>query len=71
MIRRIVCPTDFSSASARAVEHAIALAAWYGGSLRLLHVAPDTITPASELAYLGNPGLLDPGLQEPEERRTS
>jgi nucleotide-binding universal stress UspA family protein len=28
-IRRILCPTDFSEASRRALEHAVAVASWY------------------------------------------
>jgi nucleotide-binding universal stress UspA family protein len=63
-IRRILCPTDFSACSTRALEHAFALAAWYEAALTVVHVLPDTMAPASELAYMGNPMLLDPALRE-------
>lgn len=62
--RRILCPTDFSVFSARALEHAIALAAWYGAALTVLHVLPDTVVPASGLAYMASPMLMDPALRE-------
>lgn len=37
-IRRILCPIDFSDASLRALDHAIALARWYESSLTALLV---------------------------------
>ena len=37
-IRRILCPTDFSDNSRHALEHAIAVAGWYGADLIALHV---------------------------------
>jgi nucleotide-binding universal stress UspA family protein len=61
-IHRILCPTDFSATSARAFEHAVALAAWYEAALTILHVTSDTIVPFSEVAYIGNPMLMDPGV---------
>lgn len=36
--RRILCPVDFSEASRHAVDHAIALAGWYGAHVTALHV---------------------------------
>lgn len=39
-IRRILCPTDFSDFSRRALEHAVALARWYEADVTLLHVVP-------------------------------
>lgn len=39
-IRRILCPTDFSDFSRRALEHAVALAHWYEAEITLLHVVP-------------------------------
>jgi nucleotide-binding universal stress UspA family protein len=38
VIQRILCPVDFSDASRHAVEHAIALARWYGAAITGLHV---------------------------------
>lgn len=37
-IARVLCPVDFSVFSQRAVDHAAALAHWYGARLTLLHV---------------------------------
>jgi nucleotide-binding universal stress UspA family protein len=36
-IRRILCPIDFSEASAHAIEHASAVAGWYRARLTVLH----------------------------------
>jgi hypothetical protein len=33
-IRRILCPIDYSEFSRRALDHAVAIARWYGSSLR-------------------------------------
>jgi nucleotide-binding universal stress UspA family protein len=63
-VHRILCPTDFSPTSTRAFEHAVALAAWCDAALAILHVMPDAVVPSSELAYMGNPMLLDPGLRD-------
>jgi nucleotide-binding universal stress UspA family protein len=38
IIRQILCPVDFSDASAHAVDHAIALARWYGARITALYV---------------------------------
>jgi len=37
-IRRILCPTDFSDFSRRALEHAVAIARWYESTITVLHV---------------------------------
>jgi nucleotide-binding universal stress UspA family protein len=37
-IRQILCPTDFSETSRRAVAHATAIARWYSASLSVMHV---------------------------------
>jgi len=63
-IQRILYPTDFSDASRRALEYALAVAAWYEAALTALHVVPETMAPGNELAYLGNPMLRDPVAQE-------
>jgi nucleotide-binding universal stress UspA family protein len=39
-IRRILCPIDFSDFSRRAVNHAVAIAAWYESTVTLFHIAP-------------------------------
>jgi nucleotide-binding universal stress UspA family protein len=59
-MHRILCPTDFSPASEHAFEHAVALATWYEAALTILHVTSNTIVPFSEVAYIGNPMLMDP-----------
>jgi len=38
-IQRILCPTDFSDCSQRALDHAIALAKWYDARVTLFHVS--------------------------------
>ena len=63
-IQRILYPTDFSDASRRAFEYALAVAAWYEAAITAVHMVPDTMAPTSEVAYLGNPILLDPPAQE-------
>lgn len=35
-LRRVLCPVDFSDFSRRALDHAIAVATWYGSRLRTL-----------------------------------
>jgi nucleotide-binding universal stress UspA family protein len=49
-IRRILCPIDFSDFSRRALDHAVAIAKWYGASLTLFHVpalVPVAVYPAA------------------------
>jgi nucleotide-binding universal stress UspA family protein len=36
--KRILCPVDFSAFSERALDHAIAIARWYGSAITVLHV---------------------------------
>ena len=44
-IRRILCPIDFSDYSRRALDHAVAIARWYGSTITVLHVfAPVPVT---------------------------
>jgi nucleotide-binding universal stress UspA family protein len=63
-IHRILCPTDLSATSAHAFEHAVALAAWYEAALSILHVTQSAVVPYSELAYIGTPLLLEPGVHD-------
>ena len=37
-IERILCPIDFSDCSRHALDHAVAMARWYGSAITLLHV---------------------------------
>lgn len=39
-ISRILCPVDLSDASRRALDHAVAIARWYGASITVLRVIP-------------------------------
>jgi nucleotide-binding universal stress UspA family protein len=38
--KHILSPVDFSDSSSRSLDHAVALARWYGSRLTVLHVAP-------------------------------
>jgi nucleotide-binding universal stress UspA family protein len=55
-IRRILCPIDFSDYSRRALDHAMAIARWYGSTVTALHVFSSTPVVAS---YPG-PVVLEP-----------
>lgn len=63
-IRQILCPTDFSAASARAFEPGIALAAWYGATATVLHVLPEPVFEVSALPYALSPVLADGSRRE-------
>jgi nucleotide-binding universal stress UspA family protein len=61
-LRRILCPTDLSELSARALRHAIALASWYEAEIRLVHVEHQLV------AHRAAPGFpawtaLDPSIR--------
>src|SRR5688500_17795398 len=55
-IRRILCPVDFSDYSRRALDHAIAIARWYGSTVTALHV----VSPAPAAGYGPGPGTFPP-----------
>jgi nucleotide-binding universal stress UspA family protein len=61
-IRRILCPTDFSECSRRALHQAIPVARYYQADLTALHV----IAPVAGPTYVDyvNPSLLDPRSRE-------
>ena len=50
-IRTILCPTDFSEFSRRALEHATALARTHGAELAVLHVSPFMVVMAGDVPY--------------------
>ena len=52
-MRRILCPVDFSDHSKRALDHALAIAAWYDSTVTVLHVSP--AMPAA--AYVSGSGM--------------
>lgn len=52
-IRRILCPIDFSEFSRRALDHAIAIARWYGSTVTALHVFSPAPVPAFGPGFAG------------------
>jgi nucleotide-binding universal stress UspA family protein len=53
-MQRIVCAVDFSDYSRRALDHAIAIARWYGSTVTVLHVvapAPVGVTAPGVVAF--------------------
>lgn len=71
-IRRILCPTDFSEHSARALRHAASLGRRLDAQLTLLHVIPFAASPGTGLAPFPLPALplvASPPLREQAERQ--
>jgi nucleotide-binding universal stress UspA family protein len=52
-IRQVLCPVDFSDFSRRAVDHAIAVARWYGARLTVLYVHHAEVPGIAQFAGLG------------------
>lgn len=63
LVRRILCPCDFSEFARRALDHAVALAGVYGARIHLLHAASPPLPPMAGLP------LPVPVLLEPETRQ--
>jgi nucleotide-binding universal stress UspA family protein len=63
-IRRILCPVDFSDYSRRALDHAMAIARWYGSTVTALHV----FSPAPVTAYGPGPLVFEPTMLMPVDR---
>jgi nucleotide-binding universal stress UspA family protein len=63
-IQRILCPTDFSDFSRRALDHAVAIARWYESTITLLHVC----TSAPVVAYVPGSEVLPSAMLTPEDR---
>jgi nucleotide-binding universal stress UspA family protein len=63
-IGRILCPTDFSASSRRALDHAAALGRWYEAEVTVLHVARVVIPTVAALAYVPAPAWLSPEARE-------
>jgi nucleotide-binding universal stress UspA family protein len=59
-IRTILCPTDFSEFSRRALEHATALALRHGAELAVVHVYPFMMVMATDAPYFPAGLPLDP-----------
>jgi nucleotide-binding universal stress UspA family protein len=66
-IERILCPTDFSVFSSRALRHATALARRFEARLTVLHVIPQWIPYGGEGAYLAAPTTAKPELSRQVE----
>jgi nucleotide-binding universal stress UspA family protein len=56
-IRRILCPVDLSEHSRHALDHAVAVARWYGSSVTALHVFA-TVPVAAYAPGSGGPGVV-------------
>lgn len=60
-LRNILCPTDFSEFSARALRHAMALARRFEAKLTVLHVIPYPLAYGGDMPYLPSPPLVENG----------
>jgi nucleotide-binding universal stress UspA family protein len=72
LVRRILCPTDFSIFSARALRHAIALAKRFDARLHVVHVVPPLYPTSGASFYFPAPIVAGPELRrsiEDEMRR--
>ena len=56
---RILCPVDLSEPSRRALDHAVAIARWYGSAITVLRVIPPVVP---LIGYSGEPSYLPPPL---------
>ena len=50
-IRHILCPIDFSDTSRHALEHAVAIAKWYGSHITALHVMNPAFLPEPPILF--------------------
>jgi nucleotide-binding universal stress UspA family protein len=62
-IRRILCPIDYSDHSRRALDHAVAIARWYGSTVTVFHVT--AVLPVTAYAPAGP--IIPPAVT-PEDR---
>jgi nucleotide-binding universal stress UspA family protein len=56
-INRILCPVDLSDSSRHGLDHAVAIARWYGASVTILHVF-ETVPVAAYAPGAGSPGAV-------------
>lgn len=54
-LQRILCPIDFSDASRRALDHAAAIARWYGAHLTAMHVVSPRFMPMPPVLFAEAP----------------
>jgi nucleotide-binding universal stress UspA family protein len=66
-IEHVLCPTDLSDFSERALRHAVALCRWFGAQLSVLRVVPD-VMPTPGGPDLPVTALASPALREEAER---
>lgn len=63
-IRRILCPTDYSDFSRRALDYAIGIARWYGATVTVYHVSH--VMPVTAYTPVGP--VVPPVMLTPEDR---
>jgi nucleotide-binding universal stress UspA family protein len=68
-IRRILCPVDFSDFSRRALDHAVAVAKWYGAEIVVMYVHHVPLAAIAPLGGLGATPVEPVGLL-PQDRKT-
>ena len=66
-IKKILCPTDFSTPSIAAVQTAVELAAHFQAKLFLIHVVPAIITPSWAGELLERRAAYEPSLFDYED----
>ena len=62
-ISRILCPIDFSEASRRALEHAVAFARWYEAKVVAFHVSSSQPLPVVGSEFGGYATALPPAVK--------
>ncbi len=63
-IRHVICPTDFSLFSERALRYAAVVAKWFGADLTVLFVLGGESTPLPDVPPHGTPEAADPAARE-------
>lgn len=64
LIRRILCPIDFSDASRHALAHAATVARWYGAAITALHVRSAAVFVNPPIILAASPDAAIPGLTD-------
>jgi nucleotide-binding universal stress UspA family protein len=68
-IERVLCPTDFSYLSTRALDHAAAIGRWFEARVEVLHVIPFVIPAGTgDMPYFPAPAAATPKVRESELR---
>ena len=66
---KILAPTDFSDFADDALDHALAIASWFGASVTVTHVVPQTLMDPELFPYLEEPVVLPPDVRQRAEER--